>query len=92
MTHFCWTTIVRKVDGEAFPCGVIAYRKGFVSEATLKRFQEGMMAANKIDRTREKVVVYIYAERVGIIIGKKGAEVDKLTKDLENLAHRHIGH
>src|SRR5262249_8988140 len=33
---------------------------------------------------------YIYAARVGIIIGKKGAEVDKLTKELEDLAHRHI--
>src|SRR5262249_15618895 len=44
----------------------------------------------KIQRTREKVTVYIYAARVGMIIGKKGQEVDKLTKDLEDLTHRHI--
>jgi small subunit ribosomal protein S3 len=44
----------------------------------------------KIERTREKVVVYIYAARVGVIIGKKGQEIDKLTKDLEDLCHRHI--
>ena len=43
-----------------------------------------------IERTREKVVVYIYSARVGMIIGKKGQEVDKLTKDLEDLCHRHI--
>lgn len=55
-----------------------------------KRYGHSGVARIKIERTREKVVVYIYAERVGIIIGKKGAEVDKLTKDLENLAHRHI--
>ena len=44
----------------------------------------------RIERTREKVVVYIYSARVGVIIGKKGQEVDKLTKELETLAHRHI--
>jgi len=44
----------------------------------------------KIERTREKVVVYIYSARVGMIIGKKGQEIDKLTKELENLIHRHI--
>jgi small subunit ribosomal protein S3 len=36
------------------------------------------------------VVVYIHSARVGMIIGKKGQEVDKLTKDLEDLTHRHI--
>jgi small subunit ribosomal protein S3 len=44
----------------------------------------------KIERTREKVTVYIYAARVGMIIGKKGAEIDKLTKELEDLCGRHI--
>jgi len=44
----------------------------------------------KIERTREKVVVYIYAARVGVVIGKQGKEVEKLTKDLEDLAHRRI--
>ena len=36
------------------------------------------------------MVVYIYSARVGMIIGKKGQEVDKLTKELEDLSHRHI--
>jgi small subunit ribosomal protein S3 len=44
----------------------------------------------QIERTREKVTVKIYAARVGMIIGKKGAEIDKLTKELEDLCHRHI--
>ena len=44
----------------------------------------------RIERTREKVVVYVHSGRVGMIIGKKGAEVDKLTKELEDLTHRHI--
>jgi len=55
-----------------------------------KRYARSGIARIKIERTREKVVVYIYSARVGMIIGKKGQEVDKLTKELEDLAHRHI--
>src|SRR3982074_901623 len=44
----------------------------------------------KIQRTREKVTVFLHAARVGMIIGKKGQEIDKLTKNLEDLCHRHI--
>ncbi len=44
----------------------------------------------QIDRTQEKVTIYIFSARVGIIIGKKGAEVDKLTQELEELVHRRI--
>lgn len=44
----------------------------------------------RIERTREKVTVFIHCVRVGMIIGKKGQEVDKLTKELEDLCHRHI--
>lgn len=44
----------------------------------------------QIDRTREKVVVTISSSRVGLIIGKKGAEIDKLTQQLEALTKRHI--
>ncbi len=35
-------------------------------------------------------MVYIYAARVGMIIGKKGQDVENLTKALEDLTHRHI--
>jgi small subunit ribosomal protein S3 len=44
----------------------------------------------RIDRTREKVVVTIWSARPGLIIGKKGENIDKLTKALEDLTHRHI--
>src|SRR5437763_4679462 len=55
-----------------------------------KKYGRSGIARIKIERTREKVVVYIYSARVGMIIGKKGQEVDKLTHELEALAHRHI--
>jgi small subunit ribosomal protein S3 len=55
-----------------------------------RRYSRSGISRIEIERTREKVVVFIYSARVGMIIGKKGQEVDKLTKELENLTHRHI--
>jgi small subunit ribosomal protein S3 len=55
-----------------------------------RRYARSGISKIRIERTREKVVVYIHSARVGMIIGKKGQEVDQLTKDLEDLAHRHI--
>src|ERR1700733_7103127 len=55
-----------------------------------KHYSEAGISHMKIERTREKVVVFVYAARVGVIIGKQGKEIEALTKQLENLAHRHI--
>ncbi len=55
-----------------------------------KKYGRSGIAKIRIERTREKVTVFIHSARVGMIIGKKGQEVDKLTKDLEDLCHRHI--
>lgn len=55
-----------------------------------KKYKGAGLSKIRIQRTREKVTVFVHAARVGVIIGKKGAEIDKLTKDLENLTHRHI--
>jgi small subunit ribosomal protein S3 len=60
--------------------------RGFVK----RRYNRSGISRIEIERTVEKVVVYIYSAKVGMIIGKKGQEVDKLTKDLEDLTHRHI--
>ena len=55
-----------------------------------KKYGKAGISRVRIERTRERVVVYIFSARVGMVIGKKGQEVEKLTKDLENLTHRHI--
>src|SRR5262245_23180848 len=44
----------------------------------------------EIERTREEVKVHLYTLRPGGIIGRKGQEVEKLTKDLEKLTGRRI--
>ena len=45
-----------------------------------KRYGGSGISRSRIERTREKVVVFIHSARVGMIIGKKGQEIDKLTK------------
>jgi small subunit ribosomal protein S3 len=60
--------------------------RGFVK----KKYGNSGISRIRIERTREKVTVFVYSARVGMIIGKKGAEIDKLTKELEDLTHRHI--
>src|SRR5438132_12330052 len=55
-----------------------------------KKYGRSGISKIRIERTREKVTVFIHSARVGMIIGKKGQEVDKLTKELEDLTHRRI--
>jgi small subunit ribosomal protein S3 len=55
-----------------------------------RRYGGAGISKVRIHRTREKVTVFVHAARVGMIIGKKGQEVDKLTNDLQDLCHRHI--
>ena len=43
-----------------------------------------------IERTREEVTVTIKTARPGLVVGPKGAEVDKLREELENLIKRKI--
>lgn len=71
------------------------YSELLIEDAKIRRFIKskhsgGGISRIRIERTREKVVVYIYSSRVGSIIGKKGEKIDKLTKQLENLIHRVI--
>ena len=44
----------------------------------------------EIERTRDEVKVLLYAARPGIIIGRKGQEVERLQGDLQNLVGRRI--
>ena len=65
----------------------------FIVKYLTRRNQRGQrpgISRIQIDRTREKVQVTLSSSRVGMIIGKKGENIDKLTKELEDLTHRHI--
>ncbi|HLL89481.1 MAG TPA: 30S ribosomal protein S3 [Tepidisphaeraceae bacterium] len=43
-----------------------------------------------IERTREEVTITIKTARPGLVIGPKGAEVDKLREEIENLIQRKV--
>jgi len=44
-----------------------------------------------IERTREEVKITLRTARPGLVIGPKGAEVDKLREELEDLIKRKVG-
>ncbi|MEX2114960.1 MAG: 30S ribosomal protein S3 [Pirellulales bacterium] len=44
----------------------------------------------EIERTRDEVKVILFTARPGIIIGRKGQEVEKLQEELQNLVGRRI--
>lgn len=48
-----------------------------------KKLQHASISKVEIERAANKAKINIYAARPGIIIGKKGAEIEKLKKDLE---------
>ncbi|HUU91733.1 MAG TPA: 30S ribosomal protein S3 [Phycisphaerae bacterium] len=48
------------------------------------------IARIEIERTREEVKVILHSARPGLIIGRKGAEVDRLREQLEELSGRRI--
>ncbi len=43
-----------------------------------------------IERTREQVKVVLHAARPGMVIGRKGAEIDKLKGELEDIVRRDV--
>jgi small subunit ribosomal protein S3 len=56
-----------------------------IREYLSKRLRRAAIARIDIERKGDKTVVELYTARPGIVIGKKGAEVDALRKDLEKL-------
>ena len=51
-----------------------------------KRLSNAALSRVEIERAGDKVTVTIYTARPGVVIGKKGAEIDTLRSDLEKVA------
>jgi small subunit ribosomal protein S3 len=70
--------------------------KDYVAEdvAIRRMLQRGMERAGiskvEIERTRDRVRVDIYTARPGIVIGRRGAEADRIRGDLEKLTSKQI--
>ena len=50
-----------------------------------KQLERAAVSRVEIERTRDKLRVDVYTARPGIVIGRKGAEADRLRKDLHKI-------
>ncbi len=55
-----------------------------------KRLQHAGLSSVKIERTGEQVRIKLFTARPGIVIGKKGAEIEILKQELEKLITRKV--
>ena len=66
-----------------------------VEDQKIRRFihseyKSGAIERVEIERTRDQVIVNLHTARPGIIIGKKGQEIDRLKAQLEDLTGRRM--
>src|SRR5882757_8429110 len=64
--------------------------RGHVDRKLNRRPPFAAVADVSIERTREEVTVTLRTARPGLVIGPKGAEVDKLREELEDLIKRKV--
>jgi small subunit ribosomal protein S3 len=55
-----------------------------------RRITDGAISKIKIERTAKKVLLELNTARPGVVIGKKGAEVDKLKEELKRLINKDV--
>jgi len=55
-----------------------------------KRMRDGAISKIGIERTARRVLITIHTARPGVVIGKKGSEVDKLKEELKKLVKKEI--
>ena len=72
------------------------YAKNLGNDLEIRKFLEKKLASAAlsrvdIERAGEDVRLTIYTGRPGIVIGKKGAEIDNLRGELEKIAHVNKG-
>jgi small subunit ribosomal protein S3 len=60
--------------------------RGFIK----KKYEGAGIPKIEIERTRDQVIVHLHTARPGIIIGRKGQEVDRLKAELEDLTGRRM--
>jgi small subunit ribosomal protein S3 len=61
-----------------------------IREFLKKRLYEAGIARLEIERAANKVKIIIFTARPGIVIGKKGAQIESLKKELEGIIKREV--
>ncbi len=70
--------------------GALLHEDLNLKEMLKKKFAHAGISRVEIERAANKLTVIIFTSRPGIIVGKKGAEIEKLKKDLQTLTGRDI--
>jgi small subunit ribosomal protein S3 len=74
--------------GSEFPSLVVEDHK--IRKFLKKRLYQAGLSQIEIERAANKVRLRIYTSRPGIIIGKRGAEIENLKKETENKIKREV--
>ena len=61
-----------------------------VREFIKEKYQFAAIPKVEIERTRDEVKILLHTARPGVIIGRKGQEVEKLQEELQNLIGRRV--
>lgn len=64
--------------------------RNFIQKHPTRKYSAAGIDRIEIERTRDEVKVMLFVARPGLIIGKKGQEVELLQEELQNLTGRRI--
>lgn len=64
--------------------------RAFIQKHPTRKYSAAGIDRIEIERTRDEVKVMLFVARPGLIIGKKGQEVELLQEELQNLTGRRI--
>lgn len=73
----------------------IEFRKNLIEDYRIrefikKKFVQAAVSKVVIERLAEKIKIIIYTARPGVIIGRRGADIDRLRQDLANITTKEI--
>ncbi|MFH1996622.1 MAG: 30S ribosomal protein S3 [Candidatus Omnitrophota bacterium] len=71
-----------------FPKFLIEDKK--IRDYITKKLSTAAVSKVEVERTSDKVKILIFSARPGIIIGRRGAEIEKLRESLESLSDKNI--
>jgi small subunit ribosomal protein S3 len=64
--------------------------RSFIKKHPKKNYAQAGIDRIEIERTRDEVKIVLYVARPGLIIGKKGQDVEILQEELQNLTGRRV--
>ena len=70
--------------------GSLLHEDLYLKKLLKKKFYHAGVSRVEVERAANKLTIVIFTARPGIIVGKKGAEIEKLKKDLQVLTGRDI--